>query len=385
MIREVFDIAVIGGGIAGATAAASLAVDLKVVLLERESQPGYHATGRSAALFMETYGNGPVRALTRASRGLLFDPPAGFSEAPLTLPRGALYVANHRQLDALHAFAALPDVARHTRRVDSREACKLSPSLRADHVAAALYEPDARDIDVHALHQGYLRQLRVRGGRLVTAAAVSALRHDCDAWAISTGAGAFTANVVVDAAGAWADEVAGLAGLRPIGIQPLRRTAFMIDAPPGARVEKWPVTIDIDERFYFKPESGGLLLSPADETPSPPCDVQPDDLDIALAVDRVERATTLPITHVSRKWAGLRTFVPDRTPVIGYDARTADFFWLAALGGYGVQTSPAVGQLAASLIRRDPVPPSLVGCGLDVQTLSPTRLDRDRANVQGCG
>ena len=374
MKDTVFDIAVIGGGIAGAAAAANLAPHASLLVLERESQPGYHATGRSAALFSEIYGNASIRALTRGSRAFLLAPPAGFAESPLVSPRGALYVASAGQLKALDEFASLPDVAAGTRRIDAIEARALSPSLRDGYVAAGVYEPDAQDVDVHALHQGYLRWLRERGGKLVNSAGVTSLRHDDDAWTIGTHAGIFHARLVINAAGAWADEIAGLAAAAPIGIQPLRRTAFMVDAPAGSDSDRWPMTIDIDEQFYFKPDAGRLLLSPADETPSAPCDAMPEDLDIAIAVDHIEQATTLSITHVRQKWAGLRSFVADRSPVIGYDPQVADFFWIAALGGYGIQTAPAVGRLAAALVQRQPAPADLVELGLDVGSVAPGRV-----------
>lgn len=374
MQEAIFDIAIIGGGIAGAAAAANLAPHARVLVLERESQPGYHATGRSAALFSEIYGNASIRALTRASRAFLCTPPEGFAEASLVSPRGALYVATAEQLSALEAFASLPDVAAGTRRLDATEARALSPSLREDYVAAAVYEPDAQDVDVHALHQGFLRWLRERGGKLVNNAGVTSLQRQDDAWTIGTESGEFRARVLVNAAGAWVDEIAHLAGAASIGIQPLRRTAFMVDAPAGSDSDHWPMTIDIDETFYFKPDAGRLLLSPADETTSTPCDAFPDDMDVAIAVDRVEQATTLPITHVRQKWAGLRSFVADRSPVIGHDPLVADFFWIAALGGYGIQTAPAVGRLAAALIQGHDAPSDLVALGLDMALITPERL-----------
>jgi D-arginine dehydrogenase len=369
-----FDIAIIGGGMAGAAAAAHLAPSVRVLVLERESQPGYHATGRSAALFSEIYGNAPIRVLARASREFLYTPPASFTDVSLVSPRGALYVASALQLDALDAFASLPDVAAGTRRISASEARALSPSLREDYVAAALHEPDAQDLDVHALHQGYLRLLRERGGRLVNHTGVTALQRQDDMWMITTDASIFHAKVLINAAGAWVDEIARLAGAASIGIQPLRRTACMVDAPAGSDSDRWPMTIDIDEQFYFKPDAGRLLLSPADETPSEPCDALPEDMDIAIAVDRIEQATTLSITHVQQKWAGLRSFVADRSPVIGYDPAIAGFFWIAALGGYGIQTAPAVGRLAAALVHYQPVPEDMSALGLDIALIAPQRF-----------
>lgn len=377
-----FDIVVIGGGIAGAAAAANLADGARVLLLEREPQPGYHATGRSAAVFSEIYGSAPIRALTRASRGFFFEPPAGFAATSLVSPRGALYVANAAQQDVLQRFADLADVAAATRRVDVREAICRVPCLREDYVAAGLYEPGACDLDVHTLHQGYLRRLRECGGSVVCNAGVHALARAGSGWKIASGAGEFSAATLVNAAGAWVDEVAAMAGAAPIGIRPLRRTAFLVEAPIGTNTSSWALTIDIGEQFYFKPDtSDRLLLSPADEGPSAPCDAWPLDLDVAVAVARVERATTLCIRRVQQKWAGLRSFVADRNPVIGYDLHAPDFFWVGALGGYGIQTAPAVGRLAAALLRRQPVPTDLLELGLDPAAISPQRL-RNRTNQE---
>ncbi|PMQ10085.1 FAD-binding oxidoreductase [Janthinobacterium sp. AD80] len=372
-----YDVAVIGGGMAGAALAANLAGELKVLVLERESQPGYHATGRSAALFSAIYGSAAIRALSRASRAFLFDPPAGFCETPLLTPRGVLYIAHAGQVAALQAFAALPDVAAGTRMVSVEQAMQLSPCLRPGYLAAALYEQDACDMDVHALHQGYLRALRTQGGRVLCDASVSALRRADAAWHITTGAGTFSASTIVNAAGAWVDEVAQLAGAAPIGIMPLKRSACIAELPQGITAnlhpEHWPLTIDIGEGFYFKPDAGCLLISPADETPSAPCDAWAEDIDIAIAIERIAEASTLEIRRVKNSWAGLRSFVADRNPVVGFDAQLPGFFWLAALGGYGIQTAPAVGRLAAALLHGKPVPDDMLAFGLDVAQLAPQR------------
>jgi D-arginine dehydrogenase len=372
MSAETFDVVVIGAGMAGATVAARLAVDRRVVMLERESQPGYHSTGRSAALFSETYGNAPVRALSRASRDFLFAPPPGFTEYPLARMRGSLHIARADQDAAYEEFLAQPDVATHTRTVSADEALSLCPILRPGYVTKAVLEPQASDVDVHALHQGFLRM--ARNGRLVTDADVVALEHTGELWHVHTPAGGFTAPIVVNAAGAWADTIAKLAGVTPLGIAPFRRTALLVDAPPGFDADVLPNTIDIGEEFYFKPDAGRLLLSPADETPSPPSDVQPDEMDVAIAIDRVQSATTLDIRRVFRKWAGLRSFAPDRTPAIGFDARAEGFFWLAGQGGYGIQTAPAASLLAAALIRGQSVPDELLRFGVSAAEISPRRF-----------
>lgn len=368
------DAVIIGAGIAGASVAAQLSRDLHVAVLEQESQPGYHTTGRSAAIFSEIYGNAPIRALSRASHAFFFDPPRGFSETPLIGKRGALYVARVEQVDRLDALAALPEVAGATKRLSANEASALSPMLREGYVRAALHEPAASDLDVHALLHGYLRQMRQHGGRLITDAAVLGLDNMGDGWRVHSSAGDFRTPIVVNAAGAWVDRIAALAGAAPIGIEPLRRTAALVDVPAGFQISAWPMTIDADEQFYFKPDAGKILLSPADETPSDPCDAMPEDWDVAVAVDRVEAATTLKITHVRKKWAGLRCFVADRSPVVGYDPALPGFFWLAALGGYGIQTAPAMGRLAAALILKHHTPEDLLATGLDLASVAPGRL-----------
>lgn len=366
------DILVIGGGIAGASVAAELARTHRVVLLEGEDAPGYHSTGRSAAVFSECYGNRAVRALTRASRDFFDRPPAQFSPDPLIKRRGWLHVASASQAAALERFLATEDVALRVRRIGPEEALALSPLLRPEVAAAGgAYEKDATDIDVHALHHGYLRFLR-RYGTMLTRAHVTALAHVGGRWLVDSTAGRFRTPVVVNAGGAWADRIAALAGIAPVRIQACRRTAVLLERAGGEISDSWPLTIDIEESYYFKPDAGLLLISPADETPVEPCDAQPEELDIATAIDRVEKATHMTIKRVRRSWAGLRSFAPDRSPVIGFDAAAPGFFWLAGQGGYGIQTAPATARLAAALLRGEAVPQSLGG--LDPTSVAPGRF-----------
>ena len=370
------DVVVVGGGIAGASAAAELACIARVVLVEREAQPGYHSTGRSAALFSETYGNAAIRALTRASRPFFEAWGEGFAEHPILTPRGALVVALPGQDAALdEAWGELSRLDPTIRRLDPSEARGLVPVLRPDAVAGAIHEPGAMDIDVHALHQGYLRLFRRRGGTVMTDAPVHELSRN-GGWTVRTPAGDVEAAVVVDAAGAWADEVAGLAGVPPIGLVPKRRTAAIVPAPAGIDARAWPLTVDVGETGYFKPESGRLLVSPADETPVPPCDVQPDDIDVALAIERLTRLAAIEVRRVERKWAGLRSFVADKTPVVGFDQLAPGFFWLAGQGGYGIQTAEGIARLATALIAGAPSPADPVALGLDPVQLSPARFLR---------
>ncbi len=365
------DILVIGTGIAGASAACELAATARVVLLEREAQPGYHTTGRSAAIYSQNYGNHEIRALTRASKGFFDQPPPGFAEHRLLSPRGALFVARADQRQALAAaHAEAPSLLR----LGPAEALQLNPFLRPDYVDGALYEPGACDIDVHALHAGYLRELRRRGGKVVLKAEVTGLSRAGGIWNLTTPQGTFAAPVLVNAAGAWADEVAALAGAVPVGLVPKRRTILGFDAPAGADISKLPLTVDIEEKFYLKPDAGRFLGSPADETPSAPCDAQPEELDLAIAVDRLMTATTLKIGRITHKWAGLRSFVADKTPVVGFDGRVEGFFWLAGQGGYGIQTAPAMARVVAALIGKGRLPEDVVREGLKPADISPERL-----------
>ena len=369
------DVVVIGAGIAGAAAAAHLAENRSVILVERESQPGYHSTGRSAALFTETYGNRAIRALTGASRAFYENWAEGFAEHPILTPRGALMYAmpgQEAQLEA--AWADLSALDPRVRRLDPTEAREIVPVLRPDHVLGAVYEPDAMDIDVHELHQGYLRLLRRRGGRIVTDAEVLGLSRSAGVWAAATKAGDFAAPVIVNAAGAWCDALASLAGLPPIGLIPKRRTALTIPPPADVDTRTWPMALDVGETFYFKPDAGRLLVSPADETPIEPCDVQPDELDVAIAIDRLMHATTIEVTRVERKWAGLRSFVADKTTVCGFDPLADGFFWLAGQGGYGIQTAEAMARCAVSLIDGDALPADIAAKGLAPAVLSSARF-----------
>jgi D-arginine dehydrogenase len=375
------EILIIGAGIAGASAAAELARTHRVMLLEAETAPGYHSTGRSAAVFSESYGNSTVRALTRASRDFFYHPPPQFSAHPLLKARSWLHVAAESQAAALEQFLANADIAARARRIGPEEALALSPLLRPETAAAGgAYEKEAADIDVDALHQGYLRLLRQRRGTMLASAQVTAIARSAGKWRIASTAGDFEAGIVVNAAGAWADRIAGLAGITPMRIQPCRRTAALVELTDGEIADDWPVTIDIEEAYYFKPDAGLLLVSPADETPVDACDVQPDELDVAIAVDRLERATRVTVKRVRRTWAGLRSFAPDRSPVIGFDPAAPGFFWLAGQGGYGIQTAPAAAALAAALVRDEPRPAELAG--VDPAAVSPSRPIRPARDSQ---
>ncbi|ACJ01058.1 NAD(P)/FAD-dependent oxidoreductase [Rhodospirillum centenum] len=366
------DIVVIGAGIAGLSVAAFLAPRRRVLVLEAEAQPGYHASGRTAALFAEAYGNAPVRALTRASRPFFETPPAGFCDQPLLHPRGTLFIATHDQAESLAATAA--EIGPALLPLDPDQAVALVPRLRRERLLGALHDPTAADIDAHALMQGFVRMIREAGGTVLTDRAADAIDRTPDGWRIRAGGETVAADLLVDAAGAWGDRVAALAGIAPVGLEPKRRTAFLFDPPAGPDTAGWPMVMDVDEGFYVKPESGRLLGSPADESPSEPCDAQPDDYDIAVAAERIQEALDLEFRTLKAKWAGLRTFAPDRTPVAGFDPADDRFFWLVGQGGYGMQTAPALGRLAAGLILDGSLPQDCRDEGVAVKDLAPGRF-----------
>ena len=374
------DCLVIGGGIAGASVARWLAPHARTVVLERESRPGYHTTGRSAALFMESYGNPQVRALTRASRGFFKQPPAGYSDHPLLTPRGALFVATEAQREPYERhWDVLRSITPNAHRLSADAACAMVPVLRGERLFGAIHEPEAVDMDVHAIHQGFLRDMRRAGGTLVCDAEVQAIeRHGAD-WRVHAGAAVYQAPVVINAAGAWADAIARLAGVRTIGLEPRRRSAFMFAPPAGLDTHAWPLVFGADEDWYLKPDAGLLLGSPANADPVPPHDVQAEEFDIALAIHRIEEATTLTIRRPSHTWAGLRSFVADGGLVGGFDDAAPGFFWLAGQGGYGIQTCAAMGEACAALAQGLPLPDRLAEFGLSAAMLSPARLVRGSA------
>lgn len=369
------DYIIIGAGIAGASVAASLAPHGTVVLLERESQPGYHSTGRSAAVFTEIYGNEVIRALTTASASFFRNPPDGFSDAPLWGARPLIMIGRADQREAVEALGeAAQRLVPEVEVIDRARTLEMAPFLSPDYIACGVLDPGSFDLDVHAIHAGFLRAAKRAGAEVVTNAEVTSISRADGLWTLTTRQQEFAAPVIINAAGAWADEIAALAGVAPIGLVPKRRSAFTFT--PEASVESWPTIIDISEEFYFKPEAGKLLGSPADETPSAPCDARPEEIDIAIAIDRITQAARLEVRTVDSKWAGLRSFVTDKSPVVGFDRDAEGFFWLAAQGGYGIQTSPALGRTAAALAMGEPLPDDIAALGISVAQLSPERLER---------
>jgi D-arginine dehydrogenase len=367
------DIIILGAGMAGASLAAELAPQRQVLLIELEDQPGRHATGRSAAMFFESYGNAIVRALTRASRAFLERPPEGFAEVPLMSPRGALLVADAEALPRLEALYGGADAPAGMQRLTPALALALVPILRPDWLAGAFIDGSGCDMEVAAIHQGYLRAARRAGAPLLLGASEMTLQRHGGLWTVCSRAGEARAPLLVNATGAWADAVARQAGAATIGLQPCRRTAMTIAAPVDHDCRHWPMVIDVDESVYFKPDAGQLLLSPANEDPMAPCDVAPEELDVAIAVDRFETLTRLPVKRINHRWAGLRSFVADRSPVAGYDRQADGFFWLAGQGGYGIQMAPALARAAAALLLGQPLPADIVAEGVRAEDLSPAR------------
>ena len=370
-----YDFLIVGAGIAGASIAYELAPHGTVCLIEAEPRPGFHSTGRSAALFAPSYGGREIRAVTRASRGFFDRPPQGFCEHPLLRPRGCLYIARADQSQRLERMVgSIRGSGGAVAMIEVKEAMARVPLIRAGYLAATALDSDAMDIDVDALHQGFLRGARAAGATLVTGTKVTHVARRNGHWVLELDGATVSAPTLVNAAGAWADEIAEASGARRIGLQPLRRTALLVDPPAGVDVRSWPAVIDADEQFYFKPEATQLLLSPADEIPQGPGDAQPEDLDVAIGVDRVQSALDIDVRKVSHRWAGLRTFSPDRVPVVGFDPKVEGLFWCAGQGGYGIQTAPAMARAAGALARRQDLPADVAAQGVTAEDLSPLRF-----------
>lgn len=369
------DVIVIGAGMAGASVAYFMAPHARVLVLEREEHAGMHSTGRSAALFSETYGSAQVRALTRASRPFLDRPPEGFAQHSILSPRGSLSIGSIDQVEKVHAMHAEMAARTHGLRVvDAGWLQDTVPVLRPEAAQIGLYEPGAADIDVNELHQGFLRGLRARGGQLRFNVDIRSIERGPGHWFVDADGDHFRAPLLVNAAGAWVDQVAALAGMAPIGIQPRRRSAFLFEAPAGIDASHWPFVMDVEEGFYFKPDAGLLLGCPANADPVTPHDVQPEELDIAIGIHRIEEVTTMTIRRPTRTWAGLRSFVADGDLVGGFAPGSSDFFWVAAQGGYGIQTSAAMGETCANLALGRTLPGHLQDAGITAEMLDPRRL-----------
>jgi D-arginine dehydrogenase len=367
------DFAVIGGGIAGVSAAAHLAPHGSVILLEAESSLAYHTSGRSAAMLVEDYGSDGARPLVKAARPFLEDPPQGSTDSPLLSDRAVLWISRRGHLDTLEKQAAEAQ-ERGARCVllSPSEAIEHVPLLREEWLDGALYEPSGADIDVAGLHQAFVRIARGHDAEIRTDVRVNAIERKAGKWLVNAGGDRVEAGAVVNAAGAWGDQVASLAGVDPIGLQPMRRTAFMV---PGSEVSSgWPMVVESEERFYFRPDGVQFLCSLAEEVSSEPMDARPRMEDVALAIERINEATTIGIRTVNSQWTGLRTFAADRDLVIGEDPTAPGFYWLVGQGGIGIQTSPGYGRLLACLATGTDLPAHFIEAGVDPETTSPERF-----------
>lgn len=369
------DYLIIGAGIGGASAGYRLAENASVIVVEREERPGYHTTGRSVAVYTEAYGPHVIRALAIAGGEFFTAPPQGFTAKPLCHPHGLMFVARADQRAILEAaLAEVQELSPSIAMISLDEAIERVPVLRRDYLDAVFLDPNTMALDVDAIHQGYLRGLKARGGEVVCDAEVLGFDRKAGLWKVETKAGVFAAPVVINAAGAWADVVAGMIGAREIGLVPKRRTVIAFAPPAGVKTDDWPVVFDTQEEFYFKADAGTILGSPADETPSPPTDAQPEELDIAITVDRLEKATTMEVGRIIRSWAGLRSFVSDGVPVVGFDPDIEGYFWCAGQGGYGIETSAGLSRAAAALARGDDLPRDIADLGVTPADLGPQRL-----------
>lgn len=375
-MRQV-DFIVVGAGIAGASAAYELSKLGKVVVLEMERTAGYHTTGRSAAILSVNYVSPCIHILGRETKRFFENPPENFCDVPLTGTRRSLWVAREDQKAAYDVM--LKEAQERNYNVGElgvEETMQLCPVLRRERVWGSLLERDSIDLDVNAIHQGFLKGFRGRGGELLLNAEVTAISKSGGSWQIRSSQGDFTAPIVINAAGAWCDKIAVMAGAQSIGLEPKLRTVFTFDAPADALPNSWPFTYDVEEKFYFKLEHGIILASAYDEIPSPPCDATPDFMDIAMAADRIQQSTTLDITHIRNKWAGLRTFAPDRELVVGEDTAQKGFYWVAGQGGIGLMTAPAVAETLVSLITKQTLPEYLLAEKISPTILSPSRFQR---------
>jgi D-arginine dehydrogenase len=369
-MTESFDIIVIGAGIAGASLAAHLAEFAQVAILDMEDRAGYHTTSRSASSYEPNYGPKPILALTRASRDFFMAPPAGFTDTPIFTQRGSLVLeAVGQEQEAQNFLAKAIDIVE----LSEAEARAMVPVLREGYATRGFLEAGTGALDVDLLHRGYLRLFKQRGGALKLQAGANKITKIAGQWHIKTPQGEFTAKLIVNASGAWGDQVADLAGVKPVGLIPKRRSIGVI-AVPDYDLTKWPFMVDCAESWYTVPQSGKLLVSSADATPVIPHDAYADDEAIAIGIDRLMQATTLDVQRLEHSWGGLRTFSPDTAPVVGFDPSTDGFFWLVGQGGYGIQSSPALSRTAAAMVLKKEIPQDVLAAGLEIAQILPDRF-----------
>lgn len=373
------DFIIIGAGIAGASVAYELSKHGKVIILERESQPGYHTTGRSAAVLETTYGQGDpaIYALTKTSSLFLENPPEGFTDAPLLKMRGELYIAPKEDRDkVIERYEKLREITDDVKLVDREEIRKIVPIINDNYSELGLYlEKELADIDVHALHEGYMRGAKSHGAHFIMDAEVQEISKDRELWSLETNAGEYSASIIVNAAGSWVDEIAKLAGVNEIGIRPQRRTMIVVDAPEGINeIDDWPMVVELVDTFYFKSDAGKIIISPCDKTLSEPCDAQPEEIDVAYAAHYFQECTDIEIHNIEQKWAGLRNGTKDKYPAIGFAPDANGFFWLAGHEGIGIMTSPAMSRIASSMIIGEDIPKDIQDVGIDISLIDVKRF-----------
>jgi D-arginine dehydrogenase len=371
-MTDKFDIIVIGAGIAGASVAAHLAESKRVLILEMEDRPGFHTTGRSAATFEPNYGPPPILAFTRASNGFFVNPPQGFSDGPLLVPRASLFFEAEGQEIFTKKLLASGSGLEELSEV---QALKHFPILREGYAKRIFLDPNTGDLDVDLLHRGYLRLFKSRGGQLLNNAAAETIERVGKNWRITTPQGIYEAEILVNAAGAWGDVVAAKAGVKPIGLQPKRRSIGVIPVDGIQGAADFPLVTDMGETWYAKPQSGKMIVSSADATPVDPHDAYADDMAIAVGIERLMNATTIEVNHLDHSWGGLRAFAPDGSPVVGYDPHTEGYFWLVGQGGYGIQSAPALSRTAAAMVLGEKLPQDVLDAGLILGDISPERLN----------
>lgn len=368
------DFIVVGAGMSGASVAYELSALGQVLVLEKEDIPGRHSTGRSSALFDESYGKEAVRKMSVASRDFLLNPPKGFCEHDLLSPRPMMVIGTDAQSQSVDRFyEEVQPLLGNLERLAIDAIFQKVPQLK-ECITQAVLSPGCMDMDVAAQHQGYLKAMKHRGGILELDCHIQEIRYRQNQWQLKTSKGDFQTPVIVNAAGAWADQIAKQAGVKRLGLKPLQRTVTLLEADKLPGLNDWPMVMDADEQFYFKPDSGAILLTPADEAPVTAGDVQPEELDIAIAIDRLEKVLDIDIKRIRHSWAGLRVFAPDRVMVIGEDTQHQGFFWLAGQGGYGIMTAPANAQLCQALITGQSLPNHFEQLKINPEVYSPQRF-----------
>ncbi len=365
-----FDYIVIGAGIAGASVAAHLAESATVAILEMEDRPGYHTTGRSAASYEPNYGPKPILAFARASGAFFNEPPSGFADAPLLTKRASLMLEPDNQSENAAKF--LSDAA-SVEEISLSEIKKLWPVFRDGYAKRGFLDRSSGDLDVDLIHRGYLKLFKARGGKIFLSCSAQKISRQSDCWLVRTSQGEFRTKNIVNAAGAWGDEIARLAGVKPVGLVPKRRSIGVIPIEGYPDFMAWPFVVDAAETWYCKPQSGKMIVSSADETPVDPHDAFADDMAIAEGIERMMEASTIEVTRLEHSWGGLRTFAPDGSPVIGFDPSTEGFFWLVGQGGYGILSAPALSRTAAAMAQRKPIPEDVLAHGLELSAILPNR------------